>query len=318
MKKRAYIAAVFTFLFSAVFGQSGQLNVTIPEATPSSKKVINLSLDKNQSPMNYANDVVYVTQNNMDLHLQIIFQRSEKPLPCIVYVQGSAWMKQNVYANMPQLMKFAQRGYSIAIVEYRHSDVAPFPAQVQDARTAIRFMRKNARQYNIDPNNIFIWGDSSGGHTAVFCGITTGISEFDSDNYKEFSDSVNAIVDFYGPTDVSKMSQFQSILDHVEPTSPEGKLLGGVNVLQNIEKAQKASPMTYISEEKAIPPILIAHGSIDALVPFNQSDILAKELEENDKTFEFYNLKGANHGSAEFWTKEMFDIVEAFIKKNTK
>ena len=318
MKKRAFIVAMFTILFSTVYGQSYQENVTIPEAIPTSKKVMNLTLDKKQSQMNYANDVVYVTRNNMDLHLQIIFQRSEKPLPCIVYVQGSAWMKQNVYANMPQLTKFAQRGYSIAIVEYRPSDVAPFPAQVQDARTAIRFMRKNARQYNIDSNNIFIWGDSSGGHTAVFCGITSGKSEFDTDNYKEFSDSVNAIVDFYGPTDVSKMSHFQSMMDHVQPTSPEGKLLGGVNVLQNIEKAQKASPMTYISKKQAIPPVLIAHGSIDALVPFNQSDILAKKLEENDKIFEFYNLKGANHGSVEFWTKEMFDIVEAFIKKHTK
>lgn len=305
--------------FMPVCGQLPQKNTpAIPESFPASGKAIELLLARNQPPLTYINDLKYINRDSIDLHLQIIFQRSEKPQPCIVYIQGSAWMKQDVYSNLPQLISFARRGYVIVSVEYRPSDVAPFPAQIIDARTAIRFVRKNAARFNIDPDNINIWGDSSGGHTAVFCGITSGLSEFSTDDYSEYSDTVNSIIDYYGPTDVSKMSQFPSAMDHVKPTSPEGKFLGGVDVLQNVEKAEKASPMTYISKGRSIPPILIAHGSVDALVPFNQSDILAIKLEETGKTFEFYNLKGADHGSPEFWTKEMFDIVDAFIRRHLK
>ncbi len=319
LKIRTLIASLIMMSLTSLYGQSPQRNApAVPESSPASGKAIELNLDKNQVQLNYLNDIKYINRDGIDLHLQIIYQRSEKPLPCIVYIQGSAWMKQNVYSNLPQLINFARRGYIIVSVEYRPSDVAAFPAQILDARTAIRFVRKNAVRYNIDPENINVWGDSSGGHTAVLCGITSGLPEFSTDDYIEYSDTVNSIIDFYGPTDVSKMSQFPSIMDHVKPTSPEGKLLGGVDVLQNIDKAEKASPMTYITRERIIPPILIAHGSVDGLVPFNQSDILAIKLEETGKTFEFYNLKGADHGSPEFWTKEMFDIVNAFVRRHRK
>jgi len=319
LKLRTLTTSLIMMTFISVCGQLPQKNTpAVPESFPASGKALELILDKNQPQLTYINDVKYINRDSIDLHLQIISQRSEKPLPCIVYIQGSAWMKQNVYSNLPQLINFARRGYIIVSVEYRPSDVAPFPAQVQDARTAIRFVRKNAARYNIDPDNINIWGDSSGGHTAVLCGITSGLPEFSTDDYIEYSDAVNSIIDFYGPTDVSKMSQFPSVMDHIKPTSPEGKFLGGVDVLQNVDKAEKASPMTYISKGRRIPPILIAHGSVDVLVPFNQSDILAIKLEETGKTFEFYNLKGADHGSPEFWTKEMFDIVDAFVRRHIK
>ncbi len=169
-------------------------------------------------------------------------------MPCIVYVQGSAWMKQNVYANLPQLMEFAKRGYVIAIVEYRPSSVAPFPAQVQDAKTAIRFMRKNANTYGVDEDNVFIWGDSSGGHTALMVGLTTNNSELDTDDLNGYATKVNAVVDFYGPTDITKMNDEPSILDHVSPKSPEGQLLGGKNVLQNKAEAAVTNPVNYVKD----------------------------------------------------------------------
>lgn len=104
-----------------------------------------------------------------------------------------------------------------------------------------------------------------------------------------------------------------SIANHSEPNSPEGLLIGGLEVLENQEKAQETNPINYISIEKAIPPILIAHGDMDRLVPLHQSDLLAAKLEESGKTIEYYCLSGADHGIAEFWTNEMFDIVEEFL-----
>jgi acetyl esterase/lipase len=290
-----------------------------PTSVSKMKDVKKLTI-KHEILVNYTPNVVYIKRDNLDLNLQILSPviKSKKPLPCIVYVQGSAWMKQNVYMGIPKLSNFAERGFVVAIVEYRPSIVATFPAQVQDAKTAIRFMRKNAEKYNIDPNNIFIWGDSSGGHTAVFVGLCSGNMDLDTEAYTEFSDNVNAVIDFYGPTDIAKMKDFPSIFDHDKPTSPEGMLIGKLTVSENPEKAQKANPINYIFKEKAIPPILIAHGDMDRIVPFNQSELLAQKLKVTNKTFEYYSLAGADHGTTEFWTSTMFDIVEKFVRKNMK
>ena len=290
-----------------------------PESTASSKnmKIVNIGTDNSQ--VVYEHDVKYISRNELDLTLQIISPKSVKGLlPCIVYIQGSAWMKQNVYANLPQLAEFAKRGYIIAIVEYRPSSVAQFPAQLQDTKTAIRFMRKNADKYHIDANNIFVWGDSSGGHTSLMIGLTQNNPELDTDDFKEYSIKVNAVVDFYGPTDITQMNYEPSTWDHVSANSPEGKLIGGKNVLENKELAGQTNPINYVNDPETAAPILIMHGSKDRLVPFKQSVLMANALEQKNYVYQFYQLKGADHGSSEFWTTESFDIVDAFLKENLK
>jgi acetyl esterase/lipase len=285
------------------------------QAIHKSMKVITISKDLTQ--INYTHDVKYITRDGLDLTLQILKPKNAKgKLPCIVYVQGSAWFKQDVYGNLPQLAEFAKRGYIIAIVEYRPSTVAKFPAQLQDAKTAIRFIRKNAETYGVDTDNIFIWGDSSGGHTALMVGLTQNNTELDTEDYKDFSIKVNGIVDFYGPTDISQMNYSPSTMDHIQAKTPEGMLIGGKNVLENLEEAAKTNPINYLNDAKKTTPILILHGSKDRLVPFKQSVLLADALKKNNFVYEFYQLKGADHGSSEFWTKEIFDIVENFLKVN--
>lgn len=286
-------------------------------ATSDRMEVLNIASDTTQ--VTYVNDVKYITRDGVDLALQIIVPKHGKGLlPCIVYVQGSAWMKQNVYANLPQLAQFAKRGYVIAMVEYRPSSVAPFPAQVQDAKTAIRFMRRNAEKYRIDTNNLFIWGDSSGGHTSLMVGLTQNNPELDTEAYEEFSTKVNAVVDFYGPTDIAQMNYEPSVMDHIGAESPEGKLIGGKNVLENKELAARTNPINYINDSATAAPILIIHGSKDRLVPFKQSVLLANALERKNYRYEFYQLKGANHGTSEFWTTDIFEIVDAFLKANLR
>ena len=154
--------------------------------------------------------VNYVERDGKQLKLQFLMpyytvEHMEK-LPCVVFVQGSGWIKQKLYLNIGNLSKLADKGYIIAIVQYRSAEDAPFPAQVQDIKTAIRFLRKNASEYKIDPNNIFLWGDSSGAHVSLITGITSGVTELDTDDYSDYSDKVNGIVDFYGPTDITKMN----------------------------------------------------------------------------------------------------------------
>lgn len=268
----------------------------------------------------------YTAPNLMPLHLQILEPRvhfgvpveeEQRPRkwPCIVYIQGSAFHEQWIWNNIGRHIRLAQRGYVIAIVECRPSEVSPFPAQMQDAKTAIRFMRKNAEKYHVDPNHIAVAGDSSGGHTALMAGFT-GDEAPDTDLYNEFSAKVNCIVDAYGPTVFSLMNYWPSSQNHYDPDSPEGFEIGQKNVLENPDLANATIPMNYLSADKPTPPTLVIHGSRDMLVPFNQSCQLYNYMKKLGKDVIFYKIDNANHGCLGFDNDTILNLVDEFLKKN--
>ena len=266
--------------------------------------------------IDYKPNVVYASKDNTDLTLQILVPRllevdTNARYPLIVYIQGSAWRKQNVYRNLIALGDFARRGYVVAIVEYRPSDDAVFPAQIEDTRDAISFMINNADKYNVDTNNIFVWGDSSGAHTALF----TAIPLNENDNAIT---NINAIIAYYPPTDLLEMRNDPLGSTTGDADSPEGILIGRKNVYDFPEEAKRISPYYEISKVTSMPPIFLAHGTADSVVPFSQSKILADKLKEENRVYEFYALKDADHGDWQFWTKDMFDLVEKFINKYKK
>ena len=269
-------------------------------------------------------DVVYDERDGETLHLQILLplegmfmfgEMPDKKYPLIVYVPGSAWRRQTPKLFLSRMARICERGYAVAVVEYRPSDVAGFPAQAEDAKTAVRFMRKHADKYRIDPGKIALYGDSSGGHTVVLAGIT-GDGLLDNGVYGEFSSEVNCIVNCFGPTDVSKMNYYPSMMDHTGADAPEGMLLGGVSVLEHPELAEKASPMHYLSREKAIPPMLILHGDQDWAVPFNQSVRLYEKMRELEKDVVMYKLLGGSHGFGGFNSIDARDTMLEFIAKH--
>jgi acetyl esterase/lipase len=260
--------------------------------------------------------VVYVERDGTPLHLNILYPKNATgALPCIVYIPGSAWMKQNIDMSIPGMERFASRGYVVALVEYRPSVVGQFPAQVQDAKTAMRFMRKNAAQYHVDTDNVFVWGDSSGGHTAMLVGFTMGNPCVDTDVYGEYSDRVNAVVDYFGPSDLEAIAAIPNMLNQDPANSPEAMLIGGV-VAENPREARRASPVFSVTP--FVPPTLVAHGDKDFLVPLSQSDAVAEALERVGAEYEYYCLLGGGHETREFWTDAMFDIVDNFFRRNLK
>ena len=280
--------------------------------------------------VDYHFDVVYDERDGQKSTLQILlpmlpgmpgvpFAAPEPPgkFPLIVYIPGSAWLKQVVLMKMSRAIKVCQRGFAVAIVEYRPSTTAPFPAQIEDAKTAVRYMRKNADLYNIDVDNVAIWGDSSGGHTAVMAGITDD-GVFDNGQYGEYSTDVNCIVDWFGPTDIAAMGDYPSIMEHSHPDTPEGLLIGRLDVLENSELAQKTMPMNYLTKEKDTPPMLIMHGDVDDVVHFNQSCRLYNKLRELDKDVTMYKLIGSGHGTGGFESVESIDTVCDFVKKHLR
>ena len=130
----------------------------------------------------YIPDVEYMNIDGISRILQILVPRKRvmenEKYPLIVYVQGSAWHKQNVYQHVGQLNYLCKQGFVVAIVQYRESDLAPFPAQIEDTKTAIRFLRKHHEEYFIDEQNVFLFGDSSGGHVALVSGLTSKLPLF--------------------------------------------------------------------------------------------------------------------------------------------
>ncbi len=287
-----------------------------PKSNVKSDGMITLNICCDNSSMEYIPDIEYINRDGISLYIQLIlpYDRTENT-PLVIYVPGSAFRWQNVKRVIPSISLLANRGFAIAMVQYRGSEVSPFPAQMLDTKAAVRFMKINAQKYGLNPDNVYLMGDSSGGHTVLMAGLTAGIEKFEEEIYSEVSSSVKGIIDLYGPTDITKMNDELSSLSHIEPDSPEGCLLGRVNVLEHPELTGPTVVMNYIDSAREIPPILIFHGTNDELVPFGQSCMLYDKLVKCNKKATFYAIENAHHGGREFWSNQVLDIMEEFIKK---
>ncbi len=324
MKK--HLLSVTVIICAATFPLNAQnmfanMPAQIPEAQPTEKSVQFIEqTTQTGTSVTYLKDIVYEKRNDTDLNLQLLMPNTgdRTPKPCVVYIPGSAWFKQNVYMSLPNMMEFAKRGFVVALVEYRHTGIAPFPAQVVDTKNTIRFLRKNAARFGIDVNNMFVWGDSSGGHTSLFVGITPDNKELDDPDFPDVSCTVNAIVAYYPPTDLSVLKDDPTAMSKGEAGSPEGQLIGKKSIAENMDLARRASPNYYVKKDVLIPPVLLAAGTKDRVVPFSQTDLMAHCLADNGKIFEYFALKDADHGSWQFWTPLMFDKVESFLRKYMK
>ena len=296
-----------------------------PDSTERPEGVISVTWTDAPAPFaDVLPNVVYQELSGEQQHLQIfkpmtMFAPPDQPpqkFPLIVYVPGSAWHRQNVWIGLGKALEAVARGYAFAIVEYRPSDIAPFPAQIADAKSAIRFLRAHADEYGLDASKIALWGDSSGGHTAVSLAVMDGIP--DNGEHTDEPFAVDCVIDFFGPTDVQMMAYYPSAMDHLGPDSPEGYLIGRKDVHVHTALAQKTNPINYINSDSALPPLLMMHGSSDNIVAFNQSVRLYDKLCECGKEVVFYRLEGAGHGMGGFTSREAMETVFSFIAEKLK
>jgi acetyl esterase/lipase len=235
--------------------------------------------------------------------------------PCVVYVQGSAWMQQDVYGNLPCIARLAALGYVVAIVQYRDSSVASFPAPVQDTRNAVRFMRTHAAEYCVDPCRMAVMGDSSGGHTAVYAGIMHD-DDTSANLFPGVSAEVSCIVNLYGSTDLTFDDSNPSTSSHNLPESPEGMEMGGINLREDRAARELLSVRCNIDASTSIAPVLTFHGTKDRIVNTRCSVLLHQRLEATGHKSRLYLLRGADHGGPEFWTPEVLGIVDGFLREN--
>ncbi len=281
-----------------------------PHSTVSAPGMITLPADVTPRYGTALLEVPYAEKDGCRLHLQVLLPpmapESNTSYPAVLYVQGSAWFPQNLGQELPALADFARRGYVMAIVEYRPSTVAPFPAQVEDTKSAVRFLRANADRFHVDPDRIALWGDSSGGHTAAHVHL-------DPEPL-----ALRCAVDFYGPTDISRMNTEPSMMDHRSADSPEGMLIGGRPVLEHPELVAPTIAMNRVPADRRLPPLLIMHGSQDRLVPFGQSVLLYEALVAAEQPVALYQLRGAGHGGPAFWQPAVLDLVDAFLREHLR
>ncbi len=188
---------------------------------------------------------------------------SNNKSPLILTIYGSAWKsnrsKASKYIKKSLIKPLIDAGFAVASINHRSSTDALFPAQIHDVKAAIRFLRGNASEYKIDPSFVGVTGSSSGGHLAAMAGTTSHNKLMDGNigSFLNYDSHVNAVVDWFGPTDFLLMDICGSKMVHDAVNSPESKLIGGA-IQENKEKARAANPINYISSKT--PPFLIIHG----------------------------------------------------------
>ena len=233
--------------------------------------------------------------------------------PVIIWLCGGAWVDVNKDVWMPEMVTFAKAGFVVASVEYRLSHEGKFPAQIEDVKAAIRYLRANAAQYNIDPLRMAIMGESAGGYLTALAGTTGDIRLFDVGENSDQSSAVQAVVDWYGPTDFLGFEASNREAGYGHLISPEALLLGETIAI-NRETAVKASPITYITQKT--PPFLILHGTADDAVPISQSDTLYEALKEKGVTAEYLKIAGAGHATSHFIQEEIKERILDFLKRH--
>jgi acetyl esterase/lipase len=245
-------------------------------------------------------------RNKLDLYLPA---KTPRPLPIVVWIHGGGWgggSKETCPA-----IPLVTEGYAVASINYRFSRHAIFPAQIEDCKAAIRSLRANAKKYNLDANHIGAWGASAGGHLVALLGTSGDVKELEGHggNLNQ-SSRVQCVVDWFGPTDFTKMGGWQD-----KPDSPMARLVGGP-VKDKKELAAKANPITYVSKDDA--PFLIMHGDEDKGVIINQSELLDEALRKAGVESTLIRIAGAGHGGPAFLNPENRKRIEEFLAKHLK
>jgi acetyl esterase/lipase len=211
------------------------------------------------------------------------------PAPAVLLVHGGGFRAGNRQSYAALAQKLAARGYVAATASYRLAPRHQFPAAVEDVKAAVRFLRANAAKYGIDSERIGAWGGSAGGHLVLMLGLTGDVAEFEGTGpNREFSSKVQAVVNYYGPTDFT-----QSYSKSVDAAVVLPMWLGG-HLDQNRKIHQKASPLNWVTPNAA--PIISIHGTKDAYVAYEHSVMLTERLLAAGAEAELETISGAGHG----------------------
>lgn len=236
-------------------------------------------------------DVVIGKGGDRDLHADIAYpEGATHPLTAVIWVHGGGWVS-GTYKPSP-ILQLAQNGFFAASIEYRTSNIAKWPAQIQDCKLGVRWLRANAAKYQVDPNHIGAYGASAGGHL-VACLATMSDPKFEGDGgYPGVSSAVQAVVDSFGPTD---FINYDPAINSPEANRVT-EMLFGVPYKQNPDLWKSGSPVAYV--KAGDPPVFIIHGDSDKTVPLAQATAFDAALTKAGVVHQFIIVKNCGHDLA--------------------
>jgi acetyl esterase/lipase len=250
----------------------------VPSAAPNP---VLLPVSEIESPP----DIVYATVNGYPLHAQLSYPKNPAGLlPAIMHIHGGGWIKGSYKFNT---VAMARNGYFGISIEYRLDDVAPWPAQIEDCKLAVRWLRANAARYHVDPNRIGVFGESAGGHLVACLATMADQTPYDVGDYPGVSSAVQAVVDFFGPTDFTRADKYSP------PAIEMTEQLLGVSYTEDPAAWKSASPVFFV--KAGDPPVLIVQGAADGLVPPAQSIEFDEALAKAGVEHRLILVKNADH-----------------------
>ena len=258
----------------------------------------------------------------LDIYLP---DEGDGPFPVIISIHGGAFMfGDKADEQLNPMLKGLNHGYAIVSINYRMSGEAIFPANINDVKAAIRWVKANAAKYKFSPKRIALWGGSAGGNLAALAGTSGDVKELEDMSMGNANQSsrVMAVVDWFGPTNFLLMDeQFKETgngkLNNSEADSPLSKVLGQ-KITEIPAKVKMANPESYITSDD--PPFLIEHGTKDQFVPTQQSVMFYEKLVKilGKEKVTLHLLEGVQHGGKEFETPENLQMVFSFLDKTLK
>ena len=258
-------------------------------------------------------DLAYVSNGHPRQKLDLYLPDAAGRWPLIIWIHGGAFRAGSKEDGVP--LEYVADGYAVASINYRLSQHAIFPAQIEDCRAAVRWLRAHASRYNLNPHRFGAWGPSAGGHLAALLGTAAHVKRFDVGEHLQEESCVQVVVDWFGPTDFGQMDahRLSDGMVHDVPDSPESELVGGP-IQDHPERVAQANPTTYITPHA--PPFLIIHGEKDPLVPHNQSRLLSDALGKAKVPVTFYTVSGGGHGG--FTDPKVFELTRAFLARHLR
>lgn len=291
-----------------------------------------LDIDLKKASVKQISNVVYAQvpsrgYDNVALKMDILKPETKEKLPAVIYVTGGGFINANKDNFAQQRMEIAEAGYVVASIEYRVAPTAIFPEPLEDLKTAIRYLKANAEKFNINPDEIALMGSSAGGYLVAMAGTSNDTRQFDKGEHLDQTSNVQAVIDLFGLSDLTKVGdglseQIQQL--HKSPAATESLWVNGSPVFTGVdatihnvpEKAMKANPIHYIDENT--PPFLLMHGDKDTVVSPKQTEILHKALVEKGIESTRYVVKNAKHGG-QYWTQpEVVQTIIEFLDKHLK
>lgn len=261
-------------------------------------------------------DVAYDNDHKAQALDVYLAKSSDASAPCMVYIHGGGWRagsKNRIPAWLARL--HAEGWLAVVSVEYRFTDVATHPAQVDDCARAIQFVRHNAKKWNIDPQRIGVTGGSAGGHLSAYMALQDDEADRRSDDpVARQSSRVSCAVPFAGPTDWGLLAKvehghpaYRQLIGY-EPGTPAEKM--------SAKLKKDVSPVSFVSKDD--PPILIVHGDADVVVPIQHAKVLETALKKAGVEHELIVVKGGKHNVAGAGIGDTPKRATEFVRKYLK